>query len=769
MNKTLDLYSVTFKIKRVKSKDSRTNYTILDATIEKYERIDGKSEIVSPITEQMMIQGYFKSLKEGDTFEGIAKLRYNRKYGNRYLLVNNPRLVKLEFEEEVSAFLQRRCKHTKKSLSVGKKTADKIVDALGLGAISRILDNKDCLYEVEGMSEARVEFIYNELRTSAKYEELLTFLEANGLKTSLASSIYEEFKDNSIVKIRENPYLLYKILNEDDISFTDIDRIGKSLKFEFNSQERLCSIILYYIDYRIKSNGDLYVTKNDIYENLYDFALKCGHFTLADASNLKISKDLFDFCFNENLLDQSISLELNSNGDTCVYRKRYKYIENNIVKSLVRLLNEEIEPFCTANDIDVFIEKYERETGFILANAQKGAIYMALTEGFSILTGGPGTGKTATTSCILKCIRFIKPDAKILLLAPTGKASKRMQELCVGEEAKTIHRALKLNPAFQKKMTEEDILEVDYIFVDESSMVDAVLCNSLLERISLNTRVILVGDVDQLPSVGAGLILRDLINSKKVPVTRLTELFRQAQESQIVTNSHKVINGNSNLDINTEDKKDFFFWQSSTVDICKKRVLECYKRCIFKGYTLSQICILSPMKTGELGTKELNKLIQAQFNSSKIHYKIDAMNMIKVNDRVMQIKNNYDLEVFNGEIGDIVSIREYKDDVIIEVDFGDRTVFYKKDNLQEIELAYCITIHKSQGSEFPAVITIISDTHTSMLNRNLIYTAWTRAKEVVLNVGQKEALDKCVLRNDHMSRNSRIIEKLQRFIDRNYD
>lgn len=345
-----------------------------------------------------------------------------------------------------------------------------------------------------------------------------------------------------------------------------------------------------------------------------------------------------------------------------------------------------------------------------------------------------------------------------------------MTESC-GEPAMTIHRGLRLNPAFSKKATEEDLLNYDYIFIDESSMVDAILFSLLLERITDTTRLILVGDVDQLPSVGPGLILRDLIDSGKVPVTRLNELFRQAKDSQININSHKIIKGDSNLEIDQENKKDFFFWNSNTVDTCKTRVIDCYKRCLNKGYPMSDICILSPMREGELGTVELNKLIQARFNHSDIFYKVDGMNIFKVGDRVMQTTNNYTLEVFNGEIGDIEEIIVTNDNVSIKVNYGmespkpgepavPKIVNYTKDEVKELVLAYCMTIHKSQGSEFSAVITLISDQHVRMLNRNLIYTAWTRAKKVVLNIGQRSALTESIKSMEHMSRNSRIIEKL---------
>lgn len=766
-------YRVKFKIHKVCYKDSKTNFTICEAKITEFARLDDKKDMINPITPKMIVHGTFSALKEGDIFEGIADLRYNRKQGNKYLNIPRPKLIQLEYEAEVSAFIQRRCKHKNRRFTVGKKTADKIVETLGLSAISKILKDKNCLKQVEGMTEIKMNFIFEELSKSENYEELLTFLEINSLRTSLAASIYQEFKEQSIVKIKENPYILYKILSEEQITFKDVDRLGKVFGAEFNSVDRICAGILYYIDDRVKSNGDLYVVKEDIYENIFDFLLKRGCFTLGDAEGRAISSEIFDICFNENLLDQSIAIELNQKGETCVYKKKYKFIENNIVYSLKRLLKEnKLGEYAPASRVDSFIQEYEANTGFPLATNQKEAVYMAVKHAFSILTGGPGTGKTATTNAILKCIKSINPEAKILLLAPTGKAAKRMTESC-NEPAMTIHRGLGLNPEFTRKATEEDLLDYDFIFVDESSMVDAVLFSLLLDRITERTRLILIGDVDQLPSVGPGLILRDLINSGKVPVTRLNELFRQAKDSQININSHKIINGDSNLEIDQENKKDFFFWNTNSVDLAKMRVLNCYERCLNKGYDMSEICVLSPMREGELGTLELNKLIQSKFNKSNEFYKVDGMNVFKVGDRVMQTVNNYSLEVFNGEIGDIEEIIESKDNVCIRVNYGmespapgespvSKIIEYTKDEINEIVLAYCMTIHKSQGSEFSSVITLISEEHVKMLNRNLIYTAWTRAKQVVLNIGQRKALNDSIQSMEHMSRNSRIIEKLHK-------
>lgn len=394
MRSSYPKYKVEFKINKIGYKDAKTNFTICEGNITEFSRLDGNKDAINPITPKMTIHGTFQSLKEGDIFEGIAELRYNRVKGYKYLDIPRPKLVQLEYEAEVSAFIQRRCKHKNRRFTVGKKTADKIVETLGLSAISKILQDKNCLRQVEGMTEVRLNFIFEELSKSENYEELLTFLEINSLKTSLASSIYQEFKEQSIVKIKENPYILYKILNEEQISFKEIDRLGKALGVEFNSVDRVCAGILYYIDDRVKSNGDLYVVKEDIFENIFDFLLKRGCFTLGDTQGLSITPELFDICFNENLLDQSIALELNKKGETCVYKRRYKFIENNIVSSLKRLLKDnKLGAYAPASAVDEFIPAYEESTGYPLAKNQKEAVYMAVEHAFSILTGGPGTGK----------------------------------------------------------------------------------------------------------------------------------------------------------------------------------------------------------------------------------------------------------------------------------------------------------------------------------------------------------------------------------------
>ncbi len=330
-------------------------------------------------------------------------------------------------------------------------------------------------------------------------------------------------------------------------------------------------------------------------------------------------------------------------------------------------------------------------------------------------------------------------------------------------EASTIHRGIGLNGFVEYQDIEE--ITSDFVIIDESSMIDAYLFNILISKISENTRVLFVGDHEQLPSVGPGLILRDLINSGKIPVVKLDKIFRQAEESQIVTNSHKIIKGIKNGITFDISKGDFYFIERKNKLNVRTTLIQCIENMIKnQGYKLSEICLLSPMRKGDLGTDELNRAIQSKFNppSNKPDYYKDEMNCFRVGDRVMQTANNYDFKVFNGDVGTITSIYTDEGEYVVEVDYPNKNcpIKYTENDFDEIELAYAITIHKSQGSEFPVVIMPIFETQMSMLNRNLIYTALTRAKEKVVCVGSIKTLYKAIDKVDDIKRTSRIKEKI---------
>jgi exodeoxyribonuclease V alpha subunit len=418
------------------------------------------------------------------------------------------------------------------------------------------------------------------------------------------------------------------------------------------------------------------------------------------------------------------------------------------------------------------------ETGMTLAVKQQEAVHMALQNPISILTGGPGTGKTQTINAVIQVIQLIHPNAQIHLCAPTGRAAKRMTEL-TDMTATTIHRAIHLTDVRFDQNVER--LYGDFLIVDESSMIDAYLFSKLLEAVNVDMKILFVGDVDQLPSIGAGLILRDLIDSKKIPTTTLTEIFRQAKDSQIVTNAHKVIQGKivGESDGLTFDEKlgDFYFVQKEDTERIKNLIIGFIKRLMESphNFKLQDIQVLTPMKEGELGTNALNRIIQETFNphidkelemelfrTSKSGVINERFDVFRVGDRVIHTINDYDLKVFNGEIGTIHKI--YNDEsgnLMMKVNYDDGMVTYDEALAkEELMLAYAMTVHKSQGCEFPVGIMPIHPSQQSMLERHLLYTAFTRAKGKVVLAGVNEALNKGILNNITYHRNSKIKDRL---------
>ena len=372
--------------------------------------------------------------------------------------------------------------------------------------------------------------------------------------------------------------------------------------------------------------------------------------------------------------------------------------------------------------------------------------------------------KTQTTNAIANAIELLNPDAKLLLLAPTGKAAKRMTEL-TKRPAYTIHSAIGLRGSTDDEGSKK--IDADLVLVDESSMIDAFVFLRLLESIGENTQVLLVGDFEQLPSVGPGLILRDLINSERIPVTRLTTIFRQAMESQITMNSYAMIKGNPNGFQLDPKKEDFYFIPSNSLQDAANKLLRSFQRMHEKyNFSVDDICVLSPMRKGDLGIDALNPQIQEIINPASLTKKecyIEGDILLREGDRVMQMANNKDLGVFNGETGYIERIELEREKPIIYVSYPDKDepIVYRNKNCDDLQLAYCMTIHKSQGSEFPVVIMPTHLNHQNMLNRNLVYTAWTRAKKKVICIGDWRAVEYALIKGDDIQRLSQVKEKIR--------
>lgn len=746
--------SVKFEVKRIMHHNDDNGFTVAKVKFTEYE-----SEYL-PTSEHIVV-GHFLSIFEDDEFEGEGSWSSHDIYGYRFVMEWGKRVVP-QTKKGVQEFLKRFVK------GIGKTTAERIVDHFGEATLSKIEEDWKNLLEVKGMGKKRAMQIHEKILKNKRFEEIAMFVLTHGGGYRTALRVYEAFGESSISKVRENPYLLCTIKK---ISFPTADKFAKSLHFPHDNKERIKEGILYLLDFNSRARGDLYVSGKEIKDSLETFLIKHGAFK---GDSFPIERNQIEKAIKELKEQEKVVIEVNNDEEECVYLNNFHFIENRIVTLLKQLLEESKAPLCSTSQIDDFIKSYEKDKGFQFAEKQKEAIYMALQNGISILTGGPGTGKTQTINSIIECVKSVKPDPSIHLSAPTGKASKRMTEL-TGMDAQTIHRLIGLN-GFED---ENDILEVegDLLVVDESSMVDAYVFYKLLSSIQGDTRILFVGDYEQLPSVGAGLILRDLINSERIPTTKLTEIFRQAQDSQIVMNSHKVINGITTKDEDgitfDQSKGDFYFIQKHDRMKAQQAIIDSVKRFLEPkyGYTLDDIQILSPMRKGDLGVWMLNKLMQETFNPRSIakrELRVSEAFLLREGDKVMQTANNYDLDVFNGEIGKVTAIFEDDEgDMCVEVKFDEEKVIVYDDLVvEELTHAFCLTIHKSQGSEYPIVIMPIHPSQENMLNKNLVYTGLTRAKKRVVLIGNKDSLDKSVKRDDQTVRNSLIKEKIRKQIQK---
>lgn len=748
-----NISEITFKVKRINYRKQDSKYSIVRAVI-------SKESLGLKISKEVTIKGNFPVVFEGDEFTAKALYLLDEVYGHYFQLKSIPEIVSPQNEKALAEFIKKRVNR------LGLKTAKNIVEVFGLDSLRIIKEEYGALTSIKGISEKKAKKIHDELTEHESFENLVVFIQSMGIEASIAVAVYDKYADMSISRIRLNPYCICNDNLSRNIPLKYAEKIAFNLKKSPTSIERTKIGILEYMEYRISSFGDLCVYEEMIYNDLNNFLQKLGYFKEAVIPTNIIAKSLLE------LKEESkIVYEQNEDGQIYVYKKLWNVIENKIVGDLKKILTEFIPPFCEKSEIDSFIADYESKY-FTLDIKQKEAVYMSLLNGISILTGSPGTGKTQTTNTIVQCIKAVNPKARILLLAPTGKASNRMTEL-TNMEASTIHRGLKLH-CFNPGVEVEPLL-ADFVVIDESSMIDAYIFHKLLSSIEDGTRILFVGDVDQLPSVGAGLILRDMIDSTVIPTTKLTKIFRQAENSDIVKNAHKMIAGKTTkvengLDISNHPDSNFIFWQDRNTLTIRHKIMRSIDRLMnFYNYKKSDICILTPMRIGDLGTEELNTLLQEKLNPpayDKPEYEISAINKFRLGDKVIQTANNYDLKVFNGDVGIISKIyseiSEGIEVTMMDIDFDKRTVTYKEIEFTELELAYAMTIHKSQGSEFKAVIMPLHMSQEQLLNRNLVYTGITRAKEMIIVIGDSEALDYAVEHIDICNRISRLKEKIKK-------
>ena len=615
---------------------------------------------------------------------------------------------------------------------IGPVYAKAIVNRFGLETIDVIENDIERLLEVPRLGRKRMEKIRESWEKQKDIKEVMVFLQGYGVSTAFAAKIYRKYEKDSIAKVKENPYQL-----ADDIwgiGFKTADGIASKMGYEKNDPRRCRSGILYTLN-ELAEEGHVYAEP----EQLVDAAVK-----LLDAEESPVRQALASMIeANDVVSDNEV-----------IYLSPFYHAENGSAKRLQSLLSD-----TSLFNADIAAEpeaKYGDKPGDIVYDeVQLAAIQKALDSKVMVLTGGPGTGKTTTTQGIIAA--FKARHMSILLAAPTGRAAKRMTE-ATGMEAKTIHRLLEYNPMDGYKRNDENPLDGDALIVDECSMIDILLFYNLMKAIPSNMRLILVGDIDQLPSVGAGNVLRDIIDSQQIPVVRLTRIFRQAQSSRIVMNAH-AINAGQFPNIKNGLDTDFFFIGQEDADDIVKLIIGLVRDRLPKkyGYPAKEIQVLTPMQRGTVGAGNLNIELQNALNPSGPSLARGGYTF-RQGDKVMQIRNNYDKNVFNGDIGYItaVDITERT----LSITFDNRVVEYDVTELDEIVLAYAVTIHKSQGSEFPVVVMPVTMKHFVMLQRNLVYTGITRAKKICVLVGTTKALAYAIRNNTVSKRNTKLKERL---------
>ncbi|WP_432662656.1 SF1B family DNA helicase RecD2 [Wukongibacter baidiensis] len=705
--------------------------------------------------EDVVVVGYIPIINVGETMSFSGSITVHPIYGEQLQVVNSKQIPP-ETLEGIKSYLSSGLLK-----GIGEKMAERIVERFGKDALDIIQYHPDRLTEVNGIGDKKAKDIAEAFEEQREIKEVMVFLGQFGVSTAYAVKIFKKYGDKTIENLRENPYRL-----ADDISgigFKMADTIAKRMGIDPKSPYRImCGIKYALTQYNLE--GHTYGVKEALIDRT------CEILGL-DAS--MIEDGIITLTINGEIHQENVDDKI------AVFPMAFFYAETGACKKLIELAGTSFE---NPNiDLEEEIRNIEKDGDIALAANQRDAVKEAFSNGVTVITGGPGTGKTTTVNSVIKL--FEGQNLKIGLAAPTGRAAKRLTET-TGREAKTIHRLLEYSYSddgggmgFMKNG--EEPLSFDVIIVDEVSMVDILLMYHLLKAIPPDTRVVLVGDVDQLPSVGPGNVLHDIIESGIVKVVRLTEIFRQAKESMIVVNAH-MINKGEKPKLNVKDK-DFFFLPKRNQDDILHTIKElCVKRLPkFNDYDPRRdIQVLTPMKNSRIGTNNMNNELQNILNpecNSKREKKIGDR-LFRVGDKVMQIKNNYNIKwksedglrkgegVFNGDIGYVTFIDDEAKTISVCFD-DEKNVEYDFAGLDEIVLAYSITIHKSQGSEFPVVVMPICWGPPMLLNRNLLYTAVTRAKELVVLVGMEKYLYMMIKNERNSNRNSGLKFRLKRIKD----
>ncbi len=711
--------------------------------------------------EQITVVGYLPFIKKGDTLKIIGKFVEHKDYGEQFKIETFEKLMPQTLGALETYLANGNIK------GVGPATASKIVNKFGEDTIHVLKFEPQKLAQIRGITKDKAIEISESFIENWEVWQIVGFLERFGIGAESAKKVYDLLGINAIAEIEADPYILIDISR--GVDFKQIDQMAIELGMEKENQKRVKSGIKYAL-IKITYNGHCCTLK----ENLIEYVK-----TLLNVNEATIENGIINLKVNDEIVVE------NRNGEEWIYLYSFYNAENQIARNILEL--DKYRNVKKVSNIEKELNLVEKTTDIILSEKQKEAIRAINDNNVTIITGGPGTGKTTIIKSIIEIYKQKK--YKIVLCAPTGRAAKRMTET-TGEEASTLHRLLEIGKVDEESLFKKDNeyqgapIDGDIIIVDEVSMVDMFIMSYLLDCIYKGTKLILVGDCDQLPSVGPGSVLKDLIASERIVTVHLDKIFRQAAKSKIIVNAHRVNNGKKFIskedpEMEEDSKQDFFFIKENNQEKVLEQVLSlCNGRLKkFGDYDFFEsIQVLSPTKKGLLGTKEMNKALQEELNPHREgEAEKNSMGAIfRIGDRIMQIKNNYDMYwekknegevevgngVFNGETGTILNINEKEKNICVKFD-DDKYVWYEFNDLEQIEHSYCITIHKAQGSEFDVVIMIVPQAAPMLLTRNLLYTGLTRAKKLLIVIGNERVIDYMINNVDSKKRNTGLEFKMK--------
>lgn len=703
--------------------NKENNYYILSIFLnDQYDFVEG---------DYLSVVGTFNDFEfvEDDLYSFKGEIVQHRKYGTQLSAI----VVEPVIEKEKEAIVS----YLSSSIfqGVGRKTAELIVDTLGVDALDKIYEDKDSLFNIKGIPEQRKDTIYATIVANKQTQDIILKLNEYNLSNNLILKIYNFYKHNTLRTITENPYSLIKDIK--GISFKTVDKIAETNEIAANDRERILYAFIYTINSYCFSTGNTYISKNTLLYNTFNI--------LYGSRNIAVAKEdilsSYDYA-----LDTGKLIEIEDR----VFLPEIYYSEYSIYSDISKRLELEDDFDISDNLLDKYIEEVEDELEISYDIVQIAAIKNCIKNNFAILTGGPGTGKTTIILAVIKIFQKIKnysihdlldeSRSILTLCAPTGKAAKRMSE-STGFYASTIHKAIGWSTEDEnmEEFVSEKFIKSELVIIDESSMIDVFLMYNLLKIINKDAKIILVGDNDQLPSIAPGNVLNDLINSKAISTVKLNKIFRQSEHSSIINISHSIKN-NIPFDVleNFDDKEFISAHKNEMIN-----VISAIYDDLIKGSTKENIQILAPIYKGTSGINEINTAIQSRFNDNEEQIEYGEL-IYKVNDRVMQLVNRPEDNIFNGDIGYIEQIYKEGNKVKIVIDYDGNYVTYEKTELNQITLSYACSIHKAQGSEFENVIIPFIDNYNFMLNKNLTYTAITRAKKKLILCGDSKVFYKSI-------------------------